>query len=114
MRGVRIILASCFAATVFAAPRPVDFNREVRPILSDKCFQCHGPDEKGRKAGLRLDNKDAALAKVIAAGNSGQSKLFQRVSHEKKALRMPPPYSGITLTDKEIALLQRWIDEGAK
>ena len=114
MRGVRFILASCCAATVFAAPRPVDFNREVRPILSDKCFQCHGPDEKSRKAGLRLDLKDAALAKVIAPGSSAQSKLFQRVSHEKKALRMPPATSGIALSDKEVALLQRWIDEGAK
>ncbi len=114
MRGVRYILASCCAANLFAAPRPVDFNREVRPILSDKCFQCHGPDEKSRKAGLRLDVKDAALGKVIAPGSSAQSKIFQRVNHEKKALRMPPPYSGIVLTDQEIALLQRWIDEGAK
>jgi hypothetical protein len=99
---------------LLAAPRPVDFNREVRPILSDKCFQCHGPDEKQRKAGLRLDQKDAALAKVITAGNAAHSKLYQRVSHEKKALRMPPAYSGITLNDKEVTLLQRWIDEGAK
>lgn len=114
MRGVRFILASCCAATVFAAPRPVDFDREVRPILSDKCFQCHGPDAKSRKAGLRLDTKTEALGKVIAAGHSAQSKLYQRVSHEKKALRMPPPYSGIALTGKEIALIQRWIDEGAK
>src|SRR5512145_434024 len=112
MRGVRIILASCFAATVFAAPRPVDFNREVRPILSDKCFQCHGPDEAGRKANLRLDDRDSQ-AKVVKAGDPAGSKLFQRITHDKKALRMPPAYSGLALTEAEIQVVKQWIAEGA-
>lgn len=95
--------------------KPVDFDREVRPILSDKCFQCHGPDEKARKAGLRFDDRASAFAKgVIAAGHSDQSKLYLRISNEKKALRMPPVYSGMKLTDAEIAVVKRWIDEGAK
>lgn len=91
----------------------VDFTRDVRPILSDKCFQCHGPDEASRKANLRLDVKDSAL-RVIKPGDAASSKLFQRVSHEKKALRMPPPYSGLSLTDAEVQVLKQWIAEGAE
>ncbi|MBI5084719.1 MAG: DUF1553 domain-containing protein [Acidobacteria bacterium] len=97
-----------------AAAKPVDFSKDVRPILSDKCFQCHGPDEKNRKASLRLDSKDDAFNRVLTPGNAAASKLFQRVSHEKKALRMPPAYSGMTLSEAEIGTLKRWIDEGAK
>lgn len=95
--------------------KPVDFDREVRPILSDKCFKCHGPDGETRKAGLRFDDKASAFAKgVIAPGHSEQSKLYQRISSDKKALKMPPVYSGMKLTDAEIGVIQRWIDEGAK
>ena len=112
MRAIWLILAA--APALSAAPKPVDFSREIRPILSDKCFHCHGPDESSRKAGLRLDDRDGALSKVVVAGDAAASKLWQRVSHEKKALRMPPAYSGLTLTDGETALLKRWIEEGAK
>jgi hypothetical protein len=112
MRAIWMLLAAALA--LCAAPKPVDFSREIRPILSDKCFHCHGPDESSRKAGLRLDDRDGALSKVVVAGDAAASKLWQRVSHEKKALRMPPAYSGLTLTDAETALLKRWIEEGAK
>src|SRR5437899_2077767 len=101
-----------------AATKPVDFNRDVRPILSDNCFACHGPDEKQRQGNLRLDTKDAAFAsragyQIIVAGDASKSRLFQRISAADKATRMPPPWSGKTLTDQQIELIRRWIDERA-
>ncbi|MFN0167600.1 MAG: DUF1553 domain-containing protein [Bryobacteraceae bacterium] len=107
------------ASAAGPAPKPVDFNREVRPILSDTCFACHGPDEKHRMAGIRLDTREGAFAErkgpaLIVPGNAAASRLIQRVSAEKKALRMPPPSFNKTLTEKQVATLKRWIDEGAK
>ena len=96
-----------------AGPKPVDFNREVRPILSDNCFACHGPDEQNRMAGLRLDTREGAIGKVIVPGDPAASKLLQRIRHEKKALRMPPASFNKTLTPVQIATLERWIQEGA-
>ncbi|WP_321474638.1 DUF1553 domain-containing protein [uncultured Paludibaculum sp.] len=114
MRAIWII--AVLPGVLFAgSAKPVDFDREVRPILSDKCFKCHGPDEQTRKAGLRFDDRESAFGKgVITPGNSAESKLYKRVSHEKKGMRMPPPTSGMTLNENEIALIKRWIDEGAK
>lgn len=111
-----IWITAVLPGVLFAAgAKNVDFDREVRPILSDKCFQCHGPDEKTRKAGLRLDDRESAFGKgVISPGHSSDSKLYKRISHEKKGMRMPPPTSGMTLTDAEIGVIKRWIDEGAK
>lgn len=102
-----------------AAPKPVDFDREIRPILSDNCFHCHGPDEKKRMAGVRLDTPEGAFAKrgdaaIISPGHAESSKLFQRITHAKPAMRMPPAYSGFKLTDAQIQLINRWISEGAK
>jgi mono/diheme cytochrome c family protein len=98
---------------------PVDFDREIRPILSDNCFACHGPDEKQRMAKLRLDTKDGVFAdrggyQVLTPGKAADSKLYQRISASDKAQRMPPPYADRTLNDKQIELIRRWIDEGAK
>jgi hypothetical protein len=94
----------------------VDFDREIRPILSDNCFSCHGPDSTKRMAKLRLDASDGgALANgVIVPGNSATSRLYQRVSNPDASKRMPPTYSGHTLTPPQIASIKRWIDEGAK
>ncbi len=94
----------------------VDFNREIRPILSDNCFACHGPDENQRKARLRFDTKEGAFAKpgVITPGDSAQSKLIKRVTAKDPDVVMPPPASGHKLNDKQIELLKRWIDEGAQ
>lgn len=96
-------------------PIKIDFNREIRPILSDGCFACHGPDEKGRQARLRLDTKEGALAKagVIVPGNAAQSRLIKRITSQDPNAVMPPPATGHKLTDKQIELLRRWIDEGA-
>ena len=99
--------------------KPVDFNRDIRPILSDSCFMCHGPEEKSRQGNLRLDNKENVFAersgyRIIVPGNSATSRLYQKVSSKDDASRMPPAYSGKSLTPRQIDLLRRWIDEGAK
>ncbi len=106
-------------AAADAPTKPVDFNREVRPILSDTCFTCHGPDEKHRMANMRLDETaglfvDRGGYKIIVPGNAAQSKLYQKISSHEKSFRMPPVYSGRTLTDKQIEVIKQWIDQGAK
>src|SRR5436190_4215907 len=86
----------------------IEFNREVRPILSDKCFFCHGPDEKHRKAGLRLDaEKDARAAETFVPGKPEESTLIHLVTTTKKSERMPPAKSGKTLTPADIDILRR-------
>jgi hypothetical protein len=118
-----VILAAAIAATstVLAASddlrgTPVDFNRDIRPILSDTCFTCHGPDDKQRQAGLRFDTKEGAFRKpgVIVAGDAASSRLIQRITAKDPDLRMPPINSGHALTEKQIEMLRRWVDEGAK
>ncbi len=103
-------------SAVKSQDRPVDFNRDIRPILSDNCFTCHGPDEKQRQARLRFDTKEGAFAKagVIVPGDAAKSRLIERITAQDPARRMPPPESGYRLNDKQIELLRRWIDEGAK
>ncbi|NOX53593.1 MAG: DUF1553 domain-containing protein [Planctomycetes bacterium] len=108
-----------FAAGASRAESTVDYGQDVRPILSDNCYQCHGPDEETREAGLRLDLKDAALAdlesggRAIVPGNSKASLIIQRITAEDPDERMPPPDSGKTLTPEQIATLKTWIDQGA-
>ncbi len=103
----------------------IDFNRDIRPILSDKCFSCHGPDEKHRKAKLRLDVADgphspfvAARAKwsgaAIVPGKPAQSPVFQRITTADADDRMPPASTNKTLTAREVKLLRQWIESGAK
>jgi hypothetical protein len=93
----------------------IDFNRDVRPILSDKCFACHGPDAKHRKADLRLDvEKDAKAAGAIAPGKPGESSLVERITTAEESERMPPAKSGKKLTAAEVEVLRRWVGEGAK
>lgn len=92
----------------------VDFGRQVRPILADKCFACHGPDEKSREADLRLDERPAGdKATVIVAGEPERSELVRRITTEADDKRMPPRESGKTLSPQEVELLRRWIREGA-
>ncbi|PYV91777.1 MAG: hypothetical protein DMG05_06445 [Acidobacteria bacterium] len=107
------------AAPAESAPKGVDFDREIRPILSDNCFACHGPDEKQRTAGLRLDTKEGAFAdrggyQVIVPGKASESKLYQKISAKDDAVRMPPPGFERNLTAKQIELIRQWIDQGAK
>ena len=96
----------------------VDFEKDIRPLLSDRCFHCHGPDEKTREADLRLDRKEAAFHEQdgeapIVSGKPERSTVFQRISTDDADLRMPPADSGKTLKKEEIALIRRWIEQGA-
>lgn len=100
------------AAAVHGADR-IEFNRDIRPILSENCFHCHGPDEQGREADLRLDMKPPEGSAVIVAGQSSLSELFRRVSTSDPDERMPPRDSERSLTPAQIEVLQRWIDQGA-
>lgn len=103
-----------------ARSRPVDFNRDVRPILSETCFQCHGPDKAKRKGNLRLDTKEGAFAPiegigpVIVAGKPDESELVARVESDDADERMPPPESGRSLSKGQVEILRRWVAEGAE
>jgi mono/diheme cytochrome c family protein len=98
------------------APAPaVVFNREILPILAANCFACHGPDEKQRETKFHFDTKEGAFAEegIIVPGNAAKSVLVKMITEPDPAKRMPPADSGHALTEKQIALLRRWIDEGA-
>ncbi|MCH2615216.1 MAG: DUF1549 domain-containing protein [Opitutales bacterium] len=93
----------------------VDFNRVIRPILSNNCFFCHGPDRETREADLRLDiREDAIEAFAFVPGDPNESELVYRIFSEDSDEVMPPPKSNHSLSDKEKELLQRWIAEGAE
>ncbi|MBD0259637.1 MAG: PSD1 domain-containing protein, partial [Cytophagales bacterium] len=99
----------------------LDFNYHVKPILSDKCFACHGPDPKKRDSGLRLDTEEGAFTALrsdphryaIVRGNPGQSELVRRIFSEDPKLRMPPAQSNLTLTEAEKEVLRQWVAQGA-
>ena len=94
-------VALLFALSISVYAREVDFNREVRPILSDKCFRCHGPDKKHRKAKLRLDLEASAKdpkKKAVVPGNTKDSELVYRITTDDEDDLMPPPDSGKSLT----------------
>ena len=102
-----------------AAEKEVDFNQHIRPILSGKCFACHGPDEKERKAKLRLDMRESAIAdhggiRAIVPGKPAQSELISRINHSDPEERMPPEDSEHQLTATERSLLEAWIKAGAE
>src|SRR5436189_2668015 len=97
----------------------IDFDRDIQPIFSDNCYQCHGPDEKARKAKLRLDNRDGAFRlrkgkTVIIPGKSSDSEMVRRITSSDPEEQMPPPETNKKLTAKQIELLKQWIDSGAK
>ena len=105
-----------FATTpLFARPK-VEFNRDIRPILSDRCYYCHGPDEKTQKADLRLDTREGALADgAIVPGKPDESELFYRITtHDEDDVMPQPKAKKPKLNAQEIALFKRWIEEGAE
>jgi hypothetical protein len=107
------------AQSALQAPAPLDFDREVRPILSENCFKCHGPDASQRKADLRLDTKEGAFGpagegRAIVPGRPEESELYRRITALDPDDVMPPPESGKKLGAEQIALLRRWIAEGAE
>ena len=120
--ALALVAAFGVVVTSPAAPLPakIDFNRDIRPILSDNCYACHGPDSAKRKAGLRFDLKDGALAKLksdnfaIVPGQPGKSSLVARLTTKDEDERMPPAKTGKHLTEAQIDLLRRWIGEGAE
>ncbi len=112
IHSVRAILALSLLLPA-AQAQQVSYTRDVRPILSDACYACHGPDQAQRKADLRLD-RPADAARVLAPGDAAASQLFQRVSHQVEAARMPPPAFPRKLTEEQIETLRRWIDQGAE
>ncbi|MBL9171520.1 MAG: PSD1 domain-containing protein [Verrucomicrobiales bacterium] len=120
---VFLVLASVVAGPQFLpgadSRRPIDFNRDIQPILSDNCFACHGPDKHKRKAGLRLDRQEGATARLesgeraIVPGNVEASVLLKVVVAQDDDERMPPAKTGKRLTSAQVGLLRDWIAAGA-
>ena len=96
-----------------ASAKAPDFNQEVRPILARHCFKCHGPDDKQRQAGLRLDTREAAL-RVILPGKPDASGLIRRVCAPNVAAQMPPPNANLPLSEAQKDVLRRWVAAGAR
>ena len=101
-------------------PEVIDFNYHVRPIMADRCFQCHGPDEGSRKGGLRLDIEEEAFKKLatgnfaFSKGNLSNSEAIHRMISADPAEMMPPPESNLSLTSREIAIISKWVEQGAE
>ncbi len=119
-----LILGSCLRVSSFAAPASaasdaaVDFASEVRPVLASKCFQCHGPDESSRKAHLRLDTREDALREIkgrraVVPGDPARSELIRRIQMHDGDDQMPPAESKNPLKPAEVAVLERWVRQGA-
>jgi len=128
-RRSRILWAAVVALSVIAvvwwtahrvgrSPK-LSFNETIQPILSENCYACHGPDPGARKAGLRLDRGEFAFAAhekfgpAIIRGNPDKSPLVRRIESDDPKERMPPPEARHTLKPEQIALLRRWVKEGA-
>jgi hypothetical protein len=115
--ALAVLLAFGMSALVPAETRgdqAIEYNRDIRPILAENCFACHGPDSASRKADLRLDRRDAAIEHgAIEPGKPGESDLITRVFSTKKGEAMPPLATKKTLTEAQKQLLKRWIAEGA-
>ncbi|MFM8705484.1 MAG: c-type cytochrome domain-containing protein, partial [Planctomycetia bacterium] len=116
-RAIATALSTVLAwpAAVTVAAAPVSFNRDIRPILSDNCFSCHGPDAGHRQADLRLDVRDDAVAAgAIVPGKPAESTLVARIDAADPGELMPPPESHKKLDAGQKALLARWIEQGAE
>jgi len=115
----RLLLLFTALATISAAAEPpvpakIEFNRDVRPVLSDNCFYCHGPDANHREADLRLDLRDEAIsAKAIVPGKISESELIARILTDDEDDLMPPPDSHKKLTTRQKEILKKWIEQGA-
>lgn len=116
---VAILVTVLSAGSAWGDDEPIVFNRDIRPILSENCVNCHGPDAKARKGKLRLDQREGALEArkgheaAIVPGKSGASELIKRIVATNATDVMPPPETGKKLTPRQIELLRKWIDQGA-
>lgn len=101
-------------------PTVIDYNQHIKPLLSDRCFICHGPDANKRQAGLRLDQSESAYAKLpsgnlaIVPGDTNQSSIVKRIHADNSGALMPPPESNLSLNENEKALIKKWIEQGAE
>jgi hypothetical protein len=109
-----VILTAWLAVANAAIAASPDFDRDIRPILSDKCFKCHGPDTEARQAELRLDTREGAIQSVIVPGKPNESELIARITSDDPDVHMPPPESKLALTAAEIEAIRRWIAAGAE
>lgn len=118
-----VVLGASFISVLAAEksaqqPEPtadkVDFSRDIRPILSNNCFFCHGPDEKHREADLRLDTRAGAFESAIVPGKPEESALIERIVSSDADMQMPPADSGKTLKPAEIELIKKWVAQGAE
>ena len=115
-------MVACFSLVAIAVlalgmdeePSAPDFNSKIKPILSNRCFLCHGPDESSREAGLRLDNQEDATQYAIVPGSAESSEFYLRITETDVEMQMPPTGHGSKLSVQEIDLIKRWIDSGAK
>jgi len=129
LTGSLILLAGLFSIILFSntfkqddgLPEVVDYNFHIRPILSDKCFACHGPDANKREAGLRLDTEEGAFRALgddanrfaLVPGEPEASEVYYRISSHEPDVIMPPPESNLKLSLREIELIEKWIEQGA-
>lgn len=117
--GVLFLIGALIAFVPRANPQAgpargtVEFNRDVRPILSDICFQCHGPDKAKRKAKIHFDTEEGARAAIVP-GKPGESELIRRITAAEADQRMPPPATGHALSPQQIKVLTQWVADGAK
>lgn len=110
------VVALCGVAPGVFAEEKVTFNQDIRPILSDKCFFCHGPDNAKREADMRLDVREAAISKgAINLDNVSESEMLKRITTDDPDLQMPPASAKLgKLTEQEVATLKKWIEQGAE
>ncbi len=113
---VMVLFASSVASRAIAADQPeIEFNRDIRSLLSDNCFSCHGPDKHGRQADLRLDERSSAIESgAIVPGSATTSSVLERIRSTDPDQVMPPPKTGKSLTAEQVERLARWIDGGAE
>src|SRR5688572_23771740 len=110
-----LLTQSLVSSSAAAGDKTVEFNRDIRPILSNNCFVCHGPDNNLRKADLRLDQEkgiyeDREGYKIIVPGKAHDSELFKRIVSVEKSKRMPPAKANKELTKEQIELIRVWIE----
>jgi hypothetical protein len=117
--GLLLVIAAAALPAAATAAGP-DFNRDVRPILSNRCFKCHGPDEANQEAGLRLDHREAAIQELdsgeraIVPGHADSSELVARIMSDDPDLVMPPPHTKVSLSADEKRMLAAWVEAGAE
>lgn len=118
LRNALLVAVAVLCGVPVVDGQEIDFDRDIRPILSDNCSQCHGPDESTREADLRLDVKESAFANrgsgpAFLAGNPAESEALRRIFSDDVDQQMPPPASKLRLSGRQKERLRQWVEEGA-